>query len=284
PTDVVLLDDFESYPDFAATFDPWITHDLDGLVTYGFSGINFPGSGEAMSYIIFNPSATNPPMDFDAHSGDKFAACFASQNGLNNDWLITPQLPGGGSIKFWARTYMDYGLERMKIGVSTTSSNPNDFTFIQNGNYIEVPLDWTEYTFDLGAYADEMIHIAINCVSDDCFIFLVDDVEVQGPPVSTEDEIAPVVVTELKSNYPNPFNPETTIGFSVKENGPVSVSVYNVKGQLVRNLVNDVRAAGNHSVVWNGKDNNGRDVSSGVYYYKMNAGKYSSTKKMVLMK
>ncbi|HHV36435.1 MAG TPA: hypothetical protein GXX77_01180, partial [Candidatus Cloacimonetes bacterium] len=53
---------------------------------------------------------------------------------------------------------------------------------------------------------------------------------------------------------------------------------------LVRNLVNDVRAAGNHSVVWNGKDNNGRDVSSGVYYYKMNAGKYSSTKKMVLMK
>jgi len=102
---------------FATTFDPWILHDLDGSNTYGFSGIDFPGTGTAMSYIIFNPSATTPEMDFDAHSGDKFAACFAATAGPNNDWMITPQVPGGGVIKFWARTYMDYGLERMKIGV-----------------------------------------------------------------------------------------------------------------------------------------------------------------------
>jgi flagellar hook assembly protein FlgD len=62
------------------------------------------------------------------------------------------------------------------------------------------------------------------------------------------------------------------------------LEVYNVKGQLVRTLLNDVKAAGNHTVVWNGKDNNGRSVSSGIYYYKMNTGKYSSTKKMIMMK
>jgi len=282
-TSIVFFDDFESYDNFAVNFAPWTFHDIDGSTTYPFSGITFPGSGTAMSYIIFNPSATSPVLDFDAHSGDKMAACFASTSAVNNDWMITPQVPGGGTLSFWARTYMDYGLERLKVGVSTTGTEVADFTFIQGGNYLQVPLDWTEYVMDLGAYAGDMIHIAFNCVSDDCFILFVEDVQVEAAP-SNEDNTAPVLVTELRSNYPNPFNPETTINFSVKENGPVSVSVYNVKGQLVRNLVNDVRSAGNHSVVWNGKDNNGRDVSSGVYYYKMNAGKYSSTKKMVLMK
>ncbi|MFO8144246.1 MAG: FlgD immunoglobulin-like domain containing protein [Candidatus Syntrophosphaera sp.] len=81
-----------------------------------------------------------------------------------------------------------------------------------------------------------------------------------------------------------PFNPETTIRYSVKEAMPVTLNIYNVKGQLVKTLVNDVREAGNYSVVWNGRDNNNQTVSSGVYYFKMNAGKYSNTKKMILMK
>jgi len=92
------------------------------------------------------------------------------------------------------------------------------------------------------------------------------------------------VVTALNANFPNPFNPETTISYSVKEALPVSIEIYNVKGQLVKTLINETKAAGTHTVVWNGSDNNNRPVSSGVYYYKMNAGKYSSTKKMILMK
>jgi len=99
-----------------------------------------------------------------------------------------------------------------------------------------------------------------------------------------DDENIPVLVTELFNNYPNPFNPETTIRYSVKETCPVTIEVYNLKGQLVRTLVNEVKTAGNYSVVWNGRDNNNQPVSSGVYFYKMNTGKYSSTKKMILMK
>ena len=93
-----------------------------------------------------------------------------------------------------------------------------------------------------------------------------------------------MLATELQGNYPNPFNPETTIRYSVKETSPVTIEVYNLKGQLVRTLVNEVKTAGNYSVVWNGRDNNNQPVSSGVYFYKMNAGKYSSTKKMIMMK
>ena len=91
-------------------------------------------------------------------------------------------------------------------------------------------------------------------------------------------------VTKLSGNYPNPFNPTTTINFTTKEAGNVNLTIYNIRGQKVKTLVNDNLDAASHSVVWNGKDDNGKAVSSGVYFYKMQAGKYTSTKKMILMK
>ena len=99
-----------------------------------------------------------------------------------------------------------------------------------------------------------------------------------------DDNIAPVLNTKLGGNYPNPFNPETTIAYSLKDRQNVKIEIYNVKGQLVRTLVNESKAAGDHKVIWTGTDNNNRPVSSGLYYYKMTAGKYSSSKKMILMK
>jgi hypothetical protein len=148
-----------------------------------------------------------------------------------------------------------------------------------------VPGNWTEYIYDLSEYDTQSVFIGIQCVSDDAFIFMLDNVGVYSDGGSPNDEnTIPVVKTELKGNYPNPFNPETTIRFSVKEAGPVSVEIYNLKGQLVKRLVNEEKTAGEHSVVWNGTDNNNRPVSSGVYFYRMNAGKYSSSKKMIMMK
>jgi hypothetical protein len=91
-------------------------------------------------------------------------------------------------------------------------------------------------------------------------------------------------VTALTGNYPNPFNPETTINFSMSEAGMVNIEIYNIKGQRVKTLVSEDMDAGNHSLVWNGRDNNNNPVSSGVYFYKMVTGKYTSTKKMILMK
>jgi len=97
------------------------------------------------------------------------------------------------------------------------------------------------------------------------------------------NETAPAV-NGLSSNYPNPFNPTTTISFSVKEDGPVKLEVYNLKGQKVKTLVNDSRKAGNHKVMWEGTDNSNRAVASGFYMYKMSTKNYSSSKKMLLMK
>ncbi|MFC1898455.1 T9SS type A sorting domain-containing protein [Candidatus Cloacimonadota bacterium] len=93
-----------------------------------------------------------------------------------------------------------------------------------------------------------------------------------------------VAKTSLLDNYPNPFNPETNIAFSVKEAGEVTLEVYNLRGQLVKTLVNDVDEAGDHIVVWNGTDNTNKKVSSGVYFYKMKTKNFTSTKKMILIK
>jgi hypothetical protein len=282
---------FETYTDFAALFAPWTLLDQDQSATYGIQNVEFPGSGGPMAYIIFNPSATTPAVtSVAAHGGAKMAASFASTTPPNNDWLITPRVHLGtnSAVRFYARSMSNSYLEDMRVGVSTIATPiPQGFqNYLTGGTPVQVPAAWTEYIFDLSAYDGQSIYLAIRNVSNDEFIFFVDDFTFHsvGGSVSNEDGVAPVIATELKGNYPNPFNPETTISYSVKENTPVSIEIFNVKGQKVTTLVNEAKAAGNHSVVWKGLDDNNRPVSSGIYYFKMNAGKYSSTKKMILMK
>ena len=93
-----------------------------------------------------------------------------------------------------------------------------------------------------------------------------------------------VIATQLNNNYPNPFNPVTKISFSIVETGNVTLKVYNLRGQLIKTLVEEVRETGNYSTIWNGTDDSGKLVTSGVYFYKMKANNYTATKKMILMK
>jgi hypothetical protein len=85
-------------------------------------------------------------------------------------------------------------------------------------------------------------------------------------------------------NFPNPFNPSTTIEFTVAEETPVELLVYNVNGEMVKTLVDNVRGAGRYNIVWDGTDTHGRDVSSGVYFYRLSVGDFKSTKKMLMLK
>ena len=110
--------------------------------------------------------------------------------------------------------------------------------------------------------------------------------EYGAPPYVDIDDNVIVQAPEvfLHQNYPNPFNPATTINYSLKENSKVSLNIYNIKGQKVKQLVNDQLSAGQHSVVWNGKDDNGKSVSSGIYFYKLKTGNFEKARKMMLIK
>jgi hypothetical protein len=122
------------------------------------------------------------------------------------------------------------------------------------------------------AYYDDFALNGVDAVTS------VDD---QGPkPISS----AVPSTFKLEQNYPNPFNPSTTINYDLAKAGQVRLDIYNLIGQRVTTLVNDVQSVGSWNVVWNGKDDVGSSVASGIYFYRLAGPNVLLTKKMVLMK
>jgi hypothetical protein len=97
------------------------------------------------------------------------------------------------------------------------------------------------------------------------------------------EDTVPKVLT-MFNNYPNPFNPSTTIAFSIPHTGNVKLCVYNIKGQKVKELLNTEMEKGHHKIVWEGKDKNNRSVSSGIYFFRLESGGQASVRKAMLMK
>ncbi len=102
-------------------------------------------------------------------------------------------------------------------------------------------------------------------------------------PLGVAEEPGPLAFS-LGANYPNPFNPSTTIPFTIAEDGKVSLTVYNLAGQWVRELVAERLTAGEHTAVWDGRDTDGRTVASGVYLARLVAGEREQVRRMLLMK
>lgn len=137
-----------------------------------------------------------------------------------------------------------------------------------------------------GSIGDELLLYLATCTGT----FSV-EAEINGHPQSfvitpsaCDPPTAPELPLALHQNYPNPFNPHTTISFSLPEMSKASLKVYNLKGQLVRSVINGELSAGLHQVLFDGKDEKGRDLSSGIYYYKLDTAGKSISKKMVLCK
>jgi hypothetical protein len=108
------------------------------------------------------------------------------------------------------------------------------------------------------------------------------EIEVKNyTPVNADDILT---IKQHFSNYPNPFNPETTITFYIPKHEQVKLDIYNIRGQKVKTLVDEPYESGIHQIVWEGKDKNDRRVSSGVYIYRLQTESYTATKKMMLLK
>jgi len=111
------------------------------------------------------------------------------------------------------------------------------------------------------------------------------DLRYYDDPTSVEEERAFPVEFKLEQNYPNPFNPSTTINFALPKQAQVTLEVYNMLGQRVATLVaGEELTVGNHNVVWNGRNQTGNPVASGVYIYRIQAGDFTDMKKMMFLK
>ena len=102
--------------------------------------------------------------------------------------------------------------------------------------------------------------------------------------IITDSDLPDAARNELYQNYPNPFNPTTTIKYSIAQAASVQLVVYNVAGQRIRSLVNETKPAGTYTEIWDGKNDGGRSVATGIYFYRFMAGRYSEVKKMILLK
>jgi hypothetical protein len=100
----------------------------------------------------------------------------------------------------------------------------------------------------------------------------------------SDNNVPGVIKTSLAQNYPNPFNPVTTINYSLAVEGNIELIVYNIKGQKVKTLVNEKKELGHYQAIWDGTDNNKKQVSSGVYFYRLSTGEKTMNKKMLLLK
>ena len=191
---------------------------------------------------------------------------------------------GGLNLYAWASAGNNALCYFDDIEFGVAGSETRDLT--EYNVYLDGNLE-TSVGIDVFEYLYEDLVSGDNYVAGVSAVYDGDESEIVEFPFTytgVEGDDIVIVATKLHGNYPNPFNPVTNIAYSIKTAGKVTLEVYNIRGQLVKTLVNEVQETGAHTAIWNGKDNTGKSVSSGVYFYKMKAQDYNSTKKMILMK
>lgn len=192
--------------------------------------------------------------------------------------ILSPQpLPGRPSLT-------NCGFDGSQLRMSwTTATNAVDYRIYRDGSQWMATSGTTlVVTPDYGGEHSFYIRAANDCgpgeSSDTCLVTLPTGVDDPHDHKALPGEFS------LGQNYPNPFNPETRIDFALPRGGTVRIEVVNMLGRTVRVVVDRPMPAGYHSVVWDGTDQRGRVVSSGVYFYRMQAGAFRASRKMLLMR
>jgi len=204
----------------------------------------------------------------------------------NMDGRLTSATVGVENSDHTLGTQVVYNDEYLENNLAVKlSHNESWISFDENlgtvpfGESFELPLHFDAAGLEVGTYYTNLV---IRTNEIDSMPLEIPLQLVVGSTYGGSTEIPGIAL--LKQNYPNPFNPVTNISFELRQSGFVELEVYSAKGQKIRTLVNGNLNEGRHNIVWNGSDDRGNDVSSGIYFYKMKSGKYSSTKKMLLMK
>ncbi|HXV14759.1 MAG TPA: FlgD immunoglobulin-like domain containing protein [Candidatus Krumholzibacteria bacterium] len=201
------------------------------------------------------------------------AAMFALRNeNPKLEFVGWTELPGYAGETISTETIRD-GRREVFIGVFDGDATGGDVTLgtavfrvVSDQQLVLTDEDLALVTADLLSSTDQRSTLALDAVA------------VRRSVASVEYK------NELAQNYPNPFNPTTTISFSLAQAADASLSIYDVRGALVKLLHNGRAERGIHRVVWDGSSNSGQKVASGVYFYKLVAGSFTDTKKLTLIK
>ncbi|MCL1827631.1 MAG: T9SS type A sorting domain-containing protein, partial [Candidatus Cloacimonetes bacterium] len=210
----------------------------------------------------------------------------------------TPDYPATVSFYYMAPGWINYGESddfEVRIGQTATSTGMADAPVVFSQTGIMHPGPTTYNTWSYAEYAFQPLttgtyYLAFHdmTIADQGFFIVIDDVEVAQQPMPDVDENNPEInlpkATALKGNFPNPFNPTTSIVFDLAKDGNVKIEIFNLKGQKVTTITDKNHKAGSYTVVWDGTDDYRSSVSSGVYFYRFTTDEMTVARKMILLK
>lgn len=169
--------------------------------------------------------------------------------------------------------------EAISGGITYTEAGPADISFVLANGPISIPAkSHHRLAFALVA-ADDSASLTVHADSVIAMSerLIITDLE--------REETQPAIKSyALFPNYPNPFNPQTRIGFQLKKAGDVSIMIYDIRGRRIRTLMNRQMNTGIFEVVWDGKNSDGKEVASGTYFYRIKSGEFTRTRKMQLLR
>jgi hypothetical protein len=266
--EVVFEDSFDTYDDFIIeNVGSWTLTDVDQLPTYTIGTTVFDNATVAKSFQVFNPNSTVPALevsdvnDWTGRTGDKAMVCFAAVPAggvVNDDWLISPAInlgTGGSALSFWYKaTNGDFSAEEFTVSVSTTGTEPADFTVISanpetvsNGGLVYV-----EFTADLTSFEGSQIYIGIHCTSNDQFGFMVDDFVVTSQTLSNDTFVADNNFVHFVNN--NSLNLQSSTILN-------NIAIFSLDGKRVIN--NELNGQSDAQIDING-------LNQGIYIAKLN--------------
>ncbi|MFN8547536.1 MAG: S8 family serine peptidase [Candidatus Eisenbacteria bacterium] len=186
--------------------------------------------------------------------------------------------------RWWARVGNS---QTGNFQISVSSNNGSSWIDMENLGNTEN--SWVEKVLDLSDFITFTSQVKVRFKAcdtgvDDIVEAAVDDFSIDGVQSSVAVEEIPTSGSWLYVNRPNPARPETMIRFRLASSGAAKVTIFDASGRRVRSLIDGSQAAGEHSAVWDGRDDAGRPVSSGVYLYKLESGDYKSERKMLLVR
>jgi len=237
----------------------------------GYYGVNMGALGVGCGTYNF------PPTDFSLSEPSNNAQITIDESNMNDGYITfswgESSDANGDSLYYLVRSASaeigDHGMDTN--ATSITVSYVDIIEDMSENNVTAATLEWT-------------VHVTDG----------IDTVEADNAPFTIEIDGANALRTylegllpdefALRQNYPNPFNPITTLRYDLPENSYVNVTVYDMLGRKVKTLINQTQDAGYRSVIWDATNDYGKPISAGIYLYQIQAGGYTSTKKMVLLK
>jgi hypothetical protein len=245
------------------------------------------------------------------YTADPGVACFVTGNANPGDGAGTEDVDGGCTtlqtpvfdltavdravVKYWC-WYGEGGFSTDDDFVVEVSNN-NGASWVELDRIVDNANSWNQVSVELNTLEDGAFELTDRIVirflacdlgTGGLVEAAIDDFAIEsftGQSLSPVDDVpGDARVVLLRQNHPNPFNPTTSIGFALPQAVQTELSVYTIDGRRVATLVNEVMPAGEHHVTWDGRDDGGRPVASGAYFYRLNAGNDLQVKRMVLVK